>query len=120
MITTREINVNLNKGKLKLRHVSTKNINAGVRVEPPKEPIKPRGITTTILPDVADIAEKKRRDDIMAERKPIEKPVITTGKYEIEIKKKPWKEMTDEEKKVEYKERAKRAATTRAIKKERR
>lgn len=69
MITTREINVNLEKKGLKLRQVTTKNIDAGVRVEPPKEPIKPRGISTTTLPDVADIAEKKKRAEIMAEKK---------------------------------------------------
>ena len=69
MITTRQINVDLAKEKLKLRGVTTKDIDAGVRVEPPKAPIKPRGVSTTTLADVADIAEKKRRDDIMAERK---------------------------------------------------
>jgi len=151
MITTREINVNLNKGKLKLRHVSTRNINAGVRVEPPKEPIKPRGVTTTTLPDVADIAEKKRRDDIAEERKlamkdekkiaqkeekkvgaeiitapaivkdeegtPVRLDEIGSPAIEVEDEKKPWKEMTDDEKKVEYKERAKRAVATRVAKK---
>ena len=69
MITTKQINVNLAKEKLKLRHVTTKGIDAGVQVEPPKAPIKPRGVTTTTLADVADIAEKKRRDDIAAEQK---------------------------------------------------
>ena len=72
MITTKQINVNLSKGKIKLRHVTTKDVDASVRVEPPKEPIKRKGlatITTTTLPDVADVAEKKRRDDIMAEKK---------------------------------------------------
>jgi len=72
MITTRQVNVNLDRGKVKLRHVTTKDINVGVRVEPPKEPIKKKSIatiTTTTLPDVADVAEKKRRDDIMAEKK---------------------------------------------------
>jgi len=69
MITTRQVNVKLNKGKLKLRHVTTKHIDASVRVEPPKGKIKPRSITTTTLPDVADIAEKKRRDDIAKEKK---------------------------------------------------
>ena len=150
MITTRQINVNLSKGKLKLRHVSTKGIDAGVRVEPPKEPIKPRGVTSTTLADVADIREKKRRDDIMAERKLAmkdEKKIVIAEKKDkqafsmvndfpktpkevkeawekpnfqkdmIAKEKKPWKEMTDEEKKVEYKERAKRAAATRAAKK---
>ena len=72
MITTRQIDVNLEKGKLKHRHVTTKDINAGVRVEPPKEPIKPRSITTNVLPDVADIAEKKKRAEIVTERKKAE------------------------------------------------
>lgn len=72
MITTRQIDVNLEKGKLKHRHVTTKDINAGVRVEPPKEPIKPRSITTATLPDVADIADKKKRAEIVAERKKAE------------------------------------------------
>jgi len=85
MITTRQINVDLTKGKLKLRHVSTKDIDAGVRVEPPKEPIKPRSVSTTTLPDVADMAEKKRRDDIMAERKVEEKakPVIKVDEEDL-------------------------------------
>ena len=136
MITTSQINVDLTKGKLKLRRATTKDIDAGVRVEPPKEPIKPRSVSTTTLPDVADMAEKKRRDEIAAEKglamkddKKIviaELEIITApaivkdgeGQPMPTIKvKKPWKEMTDEEKKVEYKERAKRAAITRAAKK---
>jgi hypothetical protein len=146
MITTRNINVNLDKGKLKLRHVTTKNIDAGVRVEPPKEPVKTKSITTTTLADVADIAEKKRRDDIAAERKlamkdekkiviakeksiePIEiiaYPIAKDGesgstvstKQEIKEEKKPWKLMTDEEKKVAIKERTAKMLTTKARKK---
>jgi len=148
MITTKQINVNLSKGKIKLRHVTTKNIDASVRVEPPKEPIKKKSlatITTTTLPDVADIAEKKRRDDIAIEKKLAmkdEKKIVMVKKEESEFmgdidigkakptfaslkldkeetaKKKPWKEMTDEEKKVVYKERAVKAKATRARKKE--
>lgn len=74
MITTRDLRVeppkkvNL-KQRYKSRSVTTKTVDASIRVEPPKEPIKPRGISTTSLPDVTDIAEKKRRDDIMAEVK---------------------------------------------------
>ena len=147
MITTRNINVNLDKGKLKLRHVTTKDIDASIRVEPPKEPVKTKSITTTTLADVADIAEKKKRDDIMAERKltmkdekkvvmaekipevvdtithPVAKDIkvgkTTTREYEIEIEKKPWKEMTDDEKKVAMKERTVKMLATKAKKKER-
>jgi len=72
MITTREINVNLTRGKLKLRQSTTKNIDASLKVEPPKGKIKPRGISTTTQADVADIAERKRRDDIAVEKKVLE------------------------------------------------
>ena len=135
MITTRQINVNLAKEKLKQRHATTKDIDAGVRVEPPKEPIKPRGVSTTTLPDVADIAEKKRRDDIAAEKKLAmkdEKKIVIAEKEKAlgEIKlplektpeligdeKKPWKEMIDEEKKVAIKERTAKMMATKARKK---
>ena len=92
MITTRQINVDLAKEKLKLRGVTTKNIDAGVRVEPPKAKIKPRGVSTTTLSDVADIAEKKRRDDIMVEKKKFDKK---DKKKIVQVKKKP--EKTDKE-----------------------
>lgn len=90
MITTRQIDVNLEKGKLKQRHVTTKNINAGLRVEPPKEPIKPRSISTNVLPDVADIAEKKKRAEILAEAKKasvakILAETVEQGKATIEV-----------------------------------
>jgi len=140
MITTKQINVNLSKGKIKLRHVTTKDIDAGVRVEPPKAPIKKKSlatITTTTLPDVADVAEKKRRDDIAEEKKlamkdekkiaivrevkiiepmetiahPItknyEEPLVTAGEYEIEVEKKPWNKMNAKERKEYRAEKAK-------------
>ena len=81
MITTKQINVNLSKEKLKLRRVTTRDVDAGVRVEPPREPIKIRGVSTTTLPDVADIVEKKRRDDIAVEKKI--SPVIKTGEEDL-------------------------------------
>ena len=142
MITTKQINVNLSKGKLKLRQVTTKEVDASLRVEPPKEPIKLKkiaSITTTTLPDVADIAEKKRRDDIAKEKKLAMKDEkkIAMAEKEVEgktapaivkngegksipiikeVKKKPWKDMSGEEKKVAYKERAQRAKVTREAK----
>ncbi|TES93503.1 MAG: hypothetical protein E3J87_02195 [Candidatus Cloacimonadota bacterium] len=137
MKTTRDINVILGKGKIKLRHVTTKDIDVGVRVEPPKTPIKTKSITTTTLADVADIAEKKRRDDIAKERKlamkdekkiviaeketttepmitithPVAKDIkvgkITTGEYEIDEEKKPWNKMNAKERKEYQAEKAK-------------
>lgn len=76
MITTKQINVNLEKGNLKHRQVTTKNIDAGVRVEPPKEPIKSRSVSTNALP--TDIDEKRKRDAIMAERKKAEERNVPT------------------------------------------
>ena len=69
MITTREINVNLDKGRAKLERKTTKDVDASIRVVKPKEPIKAQGISTSNIADVEDIAEKKRRDEIMAQRK---------------------------------------------------
>jgi hypothetical protein len=147
MITTRQINVNLAKEKLKLRRATTKDLDAGVRVEPPKAPIKTKSITTTILADVADIVEKKRRDDIAVEKKLAvkdEKKIVITEKetsfqeniatyqkeqneliakeksLKMKDEKKPWKEMTDEEKKLAMKERMAKVRATKARKKKER
>ena len=123
MITTKQVNVNLTRGKLKLRHVTTKNIDASIRVEPPKAPIKTKSITTTTQQDVADIAEKKRRDDIMAERKltmkdakkivisqAIPKKVTVRNEKKIVVieKKKPWNKMNAKERKEYQAEKAKK------------
>jgi len=105
MITTRQVNVNLDRGKVKLRHVTTKDIDVGVRVEPPKEPIKKKSIatiTTTTLPDVADMAEKKRRDDIAAEKK-----AITGIEIETAISTFASLTLSDEDKKLEIKDEKK-------------
>ena len=130
MITTRNIDVNLDKGKLKLRHITTKDIDAGVRVEPPKEPVKTKSITTTTLADVADIAEKKRRDDIAAEKKlTINKKGEANKGFmkgdavyhgEEKAEKKSWKLMTDDEKKIAIKERTAKMLATKARKKKER
>ena len=120
MITTRQVNVDLNKGKLKLRRATTKDINAGVRVEPPKEQIKPRSVSTTTLPDVADMAEKKRRDDIAVEKKlamkdekkiaTVEGPKLVEPSKElmVELMKKPWNKMNAKERKEYQAEKAKK------------
>ena len=106
MITTREINVDLTRGKLKLRQSTTKNIDASLRVEPPKGKIKPRGISTTTQADVADIAEKKRRDDIAIEKKIILK-VDNEGDF-VTVEKKPWNKMNAKERKEYQIEKAKK------------
>ena len=135
MITSRQINVNLTRGKLKLRQVTTKDINPGIRVEPPKEPIKPRGVSTTTQADVVDIAEKKRRDDIAKEKKALEvarkkaevaekklamkdakkiviaeKPKLVDPSKELmaELTKKPWNKMNAKERKEYQIEKAKK------------
>jgi len=80
MITTREINVDLSKGG-KLNRVTTKDIDASPKVKLPKKPIKAKGISTSNIADVADIREKKRRDDIAEEKKLAmkdEEKIVTT------------------------------------------
>lgn len=123
MITTKDVNVDLSRGKLRLRRVTTKDIDVGVRVEPPKVPIKKQSITTTTRQDVADIAEKKRRDDIAKEKKlamkdekkivMVEKevgPKLVKPSRELmaELTKKPWNKMNAKERKEHQVEKAKK------------
>ena len=68
MITTRDIDVDLSKGG-KLNRVTTKDVDASPKVKLPKKPVKATGISTSNIADVADIREKKRRDDIAIEKK---------------------------------------------------
>ncbi len=128
MITTGSIKVNLSEGQAKLKRVTTRNVDASIKVEHPTQ--KPVALSTRNLPDVADIVEKKRRDDIMAERKLAEKdekkvvmvekvivhPVTkdikvgktTTGEYEVELEKKPWNKMNAKERKEHQAEKARK------------
>ena len=137
MITTKDVDVDLEKGIARLDQKTTKDIDVSFKPDKPKketkpkEVIRPQSISTHNMQDVADILEKKKRDEIIAEMKKLDKKdekklIMTDEKKTILInnegdsviaKRKPWKEMTDEEKKVAYKERAKRAKITREAKK---
>lgn len=74
MITTREINVILKKAQRKFIGITTKNVDASIRTPLPAEkPVKSSFVSTHNQADAADIAEKKRRDEIMKERYDLEK-----------------------------------------------
>ena len=94
MVTTRDINVILDNRPKKLTIVTTKNINPKYidKDGPPEAPKDPM-ITTHNIEQFQKKTEKS-------------------------MEKKPWKEMTDEEKKVEMKRRAVLAKATRERKKE--
>jgi len=106
MITTREINVDLRKGG-KLDRVTTKDIDASPKVKLPKKPIKAKGVTTSNIADVADIREKKKRDDIMAERKLAMKDLKKLT-MKVEKEKKPWNKMNAKERKEYQAEKVKK------------
>lgn len=67
MITTRDIKVDLNLGKRPLKQVTTKSVDVYVKPGKP-EPTK-IAVSTHTIEDVADIAEKARRDKIAAQKK---------------------------------------------------
>lgn len=69
IVTTRNIDVNLHKGPRRLKQTTTKKVDASIRVKQPKNPQKPVSLSTAELPDVQDIKDKKKRDDIMEQRK---------------------------------------------------
>ena len=69
MITTRQIDADNPKKAEKLKQATTKDVDASIpRTENPN-PQKSVNVSTRNITDVADIAEKKRRDAIMAEKK---------------------------------------------------
>ena len=71
MITTRQIKADIAKRAGKLGQATTKDVDASIpRVENPN-PQKTAQVSTHNIADVADIAEKKRRDAIMAEKKEV-------------------------------------------------
>jgi len=69
ILTTREIIVHLKEGERKLERTTTKDVDPSIKVVYPKEPVKPTSLSTSSLPDVGLLIEKKRRDEIMTERK---------------------------------------------------
>lgn len=70
MITTKQVNVNLKKGRRTFERITTKSIDASAHIEPPdiKGRVKPKSISTGGMVDAADITEKRRRDAIMEQR----------------------------------------------------
>jgi len=113
MITTREINVDLSK-RGKLDRVTTKDIDASPKVKFPKKPVKAKGISTSNIADVADIREKKRRDDIAKEKKLAikdEKKImlkVDNKGDSLIIEKKSWNKMNAKERKEYQIEKAKK------------
>lgn len=59
MITTNKINVKLSKGRRKLTQISTKDVDASIKVKLPKISVKPMSVSTHALADVSDIAKVK-------------------------------------------------------------
>ena len=59
--------------------IQTRDIDASIKVEQPKRSVKAETVTTTTMSDLADIAEKKRRDKIMVEKKEWEEKIKKEG-----------------------------------------
>ena len=68
MITTRQIEADNPKKEEKLKQATTKDIDTTPPMPKNLNPQKATQVSTRNIEDVADIAEKKRRDAIMAEK----------------------------------------------------
>lgn len=88
--TTRQINVNLEKGGKKLVRVSTKDVDASIKAKPPKKSVKTIALTTSMLDDVADIVARKEREAILKQRRSFKKgdPVYLDEKGNLVVSKK--------------------------------
>lgn len=87
MITTKNIKVDLSKQAGRLKQVTTKTIDASIPTVKNPNPVKAKTVSTGTIEDVADIAEKKRRDEIMVEKnqQKIEvfySPIVSFGSVE--------------------------------------
>jgi len=109
MITTRKIDVNLSKGRIKLNRTTTKNIDASIKVKQPKKKIKSPVVSTHNMADIADIIEKRKRDEIMAERTSFQKNMVI---YQNEQN-----ELMAKEKKIAMKKRMAKARAAKRKKK---
>ena len=69
MITTRNIKAEIPRQEGRLKQVTTKDINVNVKVPESPNLQKTAQVSTHNIADVEDIAEKKRRDAIMVEKK---------------------------------------------------
>lgn len=75
IVSTRNINIVLAKKK-RLERVTTKDIDASIKINKPKEESKMKKsplISTHNIQDVESASEKKERDDVVAERKKLKK-----------------------------------------------
>lgn len=128
ILTTREIIVHLNEGERKLKRTTTKDVDPSIKVVYPKDPVKPVSLSTSSLPDVGLLIDKRRRDEIMAERKlslqdekklvmakPVAVEIASPTRIEGLIKEASAEKLIAEEKKTEM---AERMAKVRAGKKE--
>lgn len=113
MITTRDIKVDLNRGRRPLKQVTTKSVD--VYVKPGKSEPTKIAVSTHTIQNVADIAEKARRDRIAAERKKgIE---IITAPAIVEDGKGNFISTTDDKKMLAMKKKMAKARAAKAKKK---
>ena len=120
MITTRDINVDLSRERRPLNQKTTKEVNVYVKKGTPR-PSK-IAVTTHNIEDVQAIAEKKRRDEIIAQKKASASKILAEtvekGKEAIENLAADMKDKNEEEeKKIAMKERMAKARAARGKKK---
>ena len=69
MINTNKINLELDGGKKETSRVTTKNIDASIRVEKPEKIIKSQTLSTNITGDDLDVADRLARIKVIEEKK---------------------------------------------------
>ncbi len=69
MINTNKINIELDGGKKETSRVTTKNIDASIRVKKPEKKIKSQTLSTNITGDDLDVADRLTRIKAIEEKK---------------------------------------------------
>jgi len=127
MITTNDIKIKDQEPK-KLTIISSGDVKPKQFVIKDKSKSRDKRIITTSNVDEFKHTPRKskpKKEEIIEPMETITHPIAkdikvgetTTGEYEIKVEKKPWKEMTIEEKAIEMKRRTAKAKETKARKK---
>lgn len=75
MVNTNKINPELGKGKEELTGITTKAIDASIKVDKPKEPVKNQALSTNKVGDVTDIADRAKRLKVLKQKEEYKKKV---------------------------------------------
>jgi len=69
MITTNQSNPKINKKPQKLNRVTTKSVDASIKTDEPKKPVKGQTLSTNQTGDPSNVGDKLKRLEVIKQKK---------------------------------------------------